>query len=105
MNIAGRQRTRGGAEAPPLAIASRRPGPQAAPAVGRLGTVFHAHELNSEAISCYQRAMSLAPENARWPYLAGLARGVDDLEKIEIAEGPVPLTVGGCAAGAKRPDR
>ncbi len=57
-----------------------RAAPESAAAVGRLGMVFHAHELHAEAIACYRKAAGLAPEEVRWPYLAALATAETDLE-------------------------
>ena len=54
--------------------------PASAAAVGRLGMAFHAHELHAEALVCYRRAMELAPDDSRWPYLAALATAETDLE-------------------------
>lgn len=52
--------------------------PGDAVAVGRLGMVFHAHELDREAIACYDVAMRLDPDAVEWPYLAALAAAADD---------------------------
>ncbi|HMB55404.1 MAG TPA: tetratricopeptide repeat protein [Thermoanaerobaculia bacterium] len=54
--------------------------PESAAKIGRLGEAFHAHELHGEAVACYRRAMELAPEEPRWPYLAALATAEGDLE-------------------------
>lgn len=48
--------------------------------IGRLGELFHAHDLFREAAACYRRAVELAPGSARWPYLAALATRKLDLE-------------------------
>ena len=53
--------------------------PDSAGVVGRLGMVFHAHELHAEAIACYRRAEELAPQEPRWPYVAALATAETDL--------------------------
>jgi len=53
--------------------------PASAARVGRLGEAFHAHELHREATRCYRRAIELAPDEARWPYLAALAVAESDL--------------------------
>ncbi len=55
--------------------------PDAADPVGRLGMIFHAHDLNSEALVCYRRAAELAPDEPRWPYLAALATRKQSLEE------------------------
>lgn len=54
--------------------------PGSAAAVGRLGMIFQAHELHAEAVICYRRAAELAPDDARWPYLAAQSISRDDLE-------------------------
>lgn len=55
--------------------------------IGRLGEIFHAHGLHSEAVDCYRLAMELAPRDPRWPYLAALATRKLDLEaSIELFE-------------------
>lgn len=54
--------------------------PDAARSVGRLGMIFHAHELHDEAVACYRRAMALEPDEPRWPYLAALVTAKTDLE-------------------------
>ncbi len=54
--------------------------PDSSLAAGRLGMVFHAHELHAEAVASYRRAMELAPAEPRWPYLAALATAETDLE-------------------------
>ena len=59
--------------------------PESAAAIGRLGMVFHAHELHAEAILCYRRASVLAPGEPRWPYLAAVAAAKTDLE-ASVAE-------------------
>ncbi|HVK17266.1 MAG TPA: tetratricopeptide repeat protein [Fimbriiglobus sp.] len=43
--------------------------PQSGADWGELGMVFDAHEATAEAETCYQRAMDLDPNDARWPYL------------------------------------
>jgi tetratricopeptide (TPR) repeat protein len=59
--------------------------PESSAAWGELGMAFEAHEAGAEATDCYRRAMALAPDDARWPYLlAGrLNRGGADDEKEE----------------------
>ena len=70
--------------------------PDSAVAVGRLGMVFHAHELHSEAVTCYRRAAELAPREVRWPYLAALATAKTDLAGA-IAHFEAAATLGGGA--------
>lgn len=53
--------------------------PDSAEAFGRLGMIFQAHELHTEAITCYERAAERAPEDSRWPYLAALSLRTEDL--------------------------
>ena len=53
--------------------------PDSAAVVGRLGMIFHAHDLQSEAVACYLRAAELAPGEPRWPYLTALATAETDL--------------------------
>ncbi|MCI0741800.1 MAG: tetratricopeptide repeat protein [Gemmataceae bacterium] len=43
--------------------------PQSATAWGELGMAFDAHERWEQAQTCYERAMRLAPSDARWPFL------------------------------------
>ena len=46
---------------------------QSANAWGRLGRVYHAHELYTPALACYRQAMQLDADDFQWPYLAGHA--------------------------------
>ena len=46
---------------------------QSANAWGRLGRVYHAHELNTPALACYAQAMRLDADDFQWPYLAAHA--------------------------------
>jgi tetratricopeptide (TPR) repeat protein len=48
--------------------------PQSADAWGRLGQVFEALELKTEAEICYQRAVELDPASGRWLYLLALVQ-------------------------------
>ncbi len=48
--------------------------PESAAAWGRLGQVYHAHDLYQAAFACYQRAYLLAPDSFRWHYLAAEAQ-------------------------------
>ena len=47
--------------------------PQSAYAWGRLGRVYHAHELYTPALACSARAMQLDADDFQWPYLAAHA--------------------------------
>lgn len=53
--------------------------PRSADAWGALGQLLQAHDLQRRAASAYDRAMELAPEDYRWPYLAALARWRSDV--------------------------
>jgi tetratricopeptide (TPR) repeat protein len=55
------------------ALASRRPAPERAAAVGRLASLYHAHGYRESALAAYARAEELEPGAFRWPYLRGLA--------------------------------
>src|SRR5690606_5462372 len=37
--------------------------------IGKLGKIYHANYFYAEAAACYQGAMELDPDAARWPYL------------------------------------
>lgn len=43
-----------------------------------LGMLLLAHELRDTARPCFVEAERLSPQDARWPYFTGLARGVED---------------------------
>src|SRR5262245_14350774 len=43
--------------------------PRSDTAWGELGMAFDAHERWEQAQTCYERAMKLAPSDARWPFL------------------------------------
>ena len=49
-----------------------------ATAWGRLGRVYHAHELVEPALVCYAQAMRLEPNDYQWPHLAAHAASVID---------------------------
>ena len=49
-----------------------------ATAWGRLGRVYHAHELVQPALVCYAQAMRLEPNDYQWPHLAAHAASVID---------------------------
>jgi tetratricopeptide (TPR) repeat protein len=52
---------------------------------GNLGMVFDAHEKMAEADVCYRAAMTLDPEDARWPYLlAQLVKETDPEEAVRL---------------------
>lgn len=46
--------------------------PGSGAAWGKLGMVFHAHDLENEARWCYARAGEASPRDFRWPYLLAL---------------------------------
>lgn len=46
---------------------------QSANAWGRLGRVYHAHELYAPALACYHQAVRLHANDYHWPYLAAHA--------------------------------
>ena len=52
---------------------------QSANAWGRLGRVFHAHELYTPALACYRQAIRLDADDFHWPYLA--ARAASEVDK------------------------
>jgi tetratricopeptide (TPR) repeat protein len=54
------------------AFETARAEPKSAEAAGRLGMLLHAHDRTEAALSCYQRARALAPEDSRWLYLTGV---------------------------------
>lgn len=63
-------------EAVVLALTKAREGvlqdPRSAEAWGELGMVFKAHEVNAEAVACFEQAAKLDPADPRWPYLIGV---------------------------------
>ncbi len=59
-------------------VAVVRAAPDDTAAWGQLGMVYDAHDLGSEAVQCYERAAELAPDAARWPYLAGTVLDLTD---------------------------
>jgi tetratricopeptide (TPR) repeat protein len=59
--------------------------PASAGAWGRLGMVFHAHYLESEAASCYSEAHRLDPEDFRWPYLLARVLQTADADRALAA--------------------
>src|SRR5207245_367898 len=46
--------------------------PRSGAAWGELAMAFNAHDASAEAVACYRRAMDLAPNDARWPFLIAL---------------------------------
>ena len=58
-----------------VAVEELEDGAQAdlAAAYGVLGMIYHAHELMDAAASAYRNAEQLAPYDARWSYLLGIA--------------------------------
>ena len=64
--------------------------PRSAAAFARLGMIFQAHRLYSQASDCYREALELAPGEPRWPYLAALSIRKLDLEaSVGLFEGAV----------------
>ncbi|MDE0662227.1 MAG: tetratricopeptide repeat protein [Gammaproteobacteria bacterium] len=61
-------------------LASNR---HSANAWGRLGRVYHAHELYTPALACYRQAMRLDADDFRWPYLA--AHAASEVDKNAAA--------------------
>lgn len=61
--------------------------PTAAERWGRLGMIFHAHTLYSQAIASYRTAEQLAPADYRWSYLAAVALvGSDRAAAVDFFE-------------------
>ena len=52
---------------------------QSGNAWGRLGRVYHAHELYTPALACYRQAMRLDADDFQWPYLA--AHAASEIDK------------------------
>ena len=48
--------------------------PQSARDWSRLARTYHAHRMYEPAVTSYKQAARYAPEDFRWPYLAGIAR-------------------------------
>jgi tetratricopeptide (TPR) repeat protein len=58
-----------------------------AEAWGRLGMVFHAHYLESEAAPCYSEAHRLDRDDFRWPYLlARILKSRDPGQALEVLD-------------------
>ncbi len=49
-----------------------------APAWGTLGIVFDVHDMQAEAIICYQYAIELDPDEFQWPYFLGHCHRIGD---------------------------
>ncbi len=79
-------RAREAIEAARHAVRERAADPDADPAdlaeaYGRLGGMYHVHEIPAGAATAYRNARTLDPEHFRWAYLDGwLAQGVGRLE-------------------------
>ncbi len=58
------------ARAVTAAVSAVRVDAEDAGAWAELGQLLHVHGMRSEAVSSYARAMALAPQDYRWPYLA-----------------------------------
>lgn len=56
-----------------------------AESMGRLGRLYHAYGLHPPASVCYRNAITLAPDDARWPYLLGVVQQTDG--ELEDAAG------------------
>jgi tetratricopeptide (TPR) repeat protein len=69
----------------------QRPGatrPAQAEALGELGRLYHAYELNEPAEAAYYDAHLLAPEDARWSYLLGhLSQQIGKFEQAAVLYG------------------
>ena len=60
---------------------------QSANAWGRLGRVYHAHELHAPALACYHEAIRLDADDFQWPYLAAHAASeVDKTAAVALFE-------------------
>ncbi len=80
---------------------------------GRLGMWFDVYAYPTSAAACYDRAMALAPDEPRWPYLRGtvaeqngqLAQAVELYRRSEQlgAEDPGPASRLAAIAAAERP--
>jgi tetratricopeptide (TPR) repeat protein len=84
-----------GVEAPLAAVltervAAVRNAPRDAEAWGALALTYDAHGFTAEALVCYERAATLAPNEPRWPYLGGTAAYMGDqasaIEWLDRAE-------------------
>ena len=59
--------------------------PSSADAWGRFGAVCDAHRLYGPAATCYRRALALAPDDFRWPYLLATVLESDGAPWEEVA--------------------
>jgi len=59
--------------------------PNSADAWGTYGLVLLAHEFRREALTSFQEAERLAPEDYRWSYYLGMTQGMSDAEKAAAA--------------------
>src|SRR5262245_57840944 len=63
--------------------------PRDGAAWGRLGMIYHIHELPQEARGCYEQAEAFQPNNPRWPFFQGQLGLVENqelaLKKFELA--------------------
>lgn len=59
--------------------------PRSADAWGKLGMIFHIHDLFDEGTVAYEQAVALAPDEVRWPYYLGALKATvgTDLEGAE----------------------
>ncbi|HJZ93163.1 MAG TPA: tetratricopeptide repeat protein [Gemmataceae bacterium] len=55
-----------------------RESPRSGRAWGRLGMAFQSHMFDAEALSCFEQAAGLEPDNPRWPYFRGVIRMAHD---------------------------
>ncbi|MDX1745188.1 MAG: tetratricopeptide repeat protein, partial [Halobacteriales archaeon] len=70
-------------------------------ALGRLGMLYHAYERDAAALTCFQRAADLDPEQPRWPYYAGyvqerageLPAAVESFERALELDPGAPWTI------------
>ncbi len=48
---------------------------------GMLGETYDVHELFPQAVTCFERAQVLAPNEVRWPYFLGLVQRIGDQKR------------------------
>ncbi len=73
--------------------------PESAEAWAELAMVYHAHDFVEAALTAYREAESLAPEDARWPYLIAHLMQDEDAE-LALAELDRALALGTDFSGA-----